>query len=77
MELLWGDISGNGNNMTVQGDPDDTTGLVNFNKAFYYDGNDAHRVPAGATVTTCLYHDGIWASWKAHIEQPCVQQLHR
>ncbi|WP_164735203.1 right-handed parallel beta-helix repeat-containing protein [Pseudoflavitalea rhizosphaerae] len=48
----WGDVSGNGNNMTVVGDPDDTTGLVNFNKAFYYDGNDAHNVPAGAAVTT-------------------------
>ncbi|HEY1167145.1 MAG TPA: right-handed parallel beta-helix repeat-containing protein, partial [Chitinophaga sp.] len=47
----WGDISGNANHMTVIGDPDDTTALVNFNKAFYYDGNDAHRVPTGAGVT--------------------------
>lgn len=57
--MLWGDISGNGNNMTVVGDPDDTTGLVNFNKAFYYDGNDAHRVPAGAAVTTAYTMMGL------------------
>ncbi|MFC7525540.1 Calx-beta domain-containing protein, partial [Parapedobacter sp. GCM10030251] len=44
----WGDISGNANHMTVIGDPDATTGMVNFNPAFYYDGNDAHRVPATA-----------------------------
>lgn len=47
----WGDISGNANHMTVIGDPDNTTGLVNFNPAIYYDGNDAHRVPATAGVT--------------------------
>ncbi|WP_185096823.1 Calx-beta domain-containing protein [Chitinophaga barathri] len=47
----WGDISGNANHMTVVGDPDGTTNLVNFNPAVYYDGNDAHRVPAAAGVT--------------------------
>jgi hypothetical protein len=49
--INWGDISGNANHMTVVGDPDNTTGLVNFNPAIYYDGNDAHRVPAAAGVT--------------------------
>jgi hypothetical protein len=57
--MVWGDISGNGNNMTVVGDPDDTTGLVNFNKAFYYDGNDAHRAPASAGVTTAYTMMGL------------------
>ena len=49
--INWGDISGNANHMTAVGDPDNTTGLVNFNPAIYYDGNDAHRVPAAAGVT--------------------------
>lgn len=57
--VQWGDISGNGNNVTVVGDPDDTTGLVNFNKAIYYDGNDAHLVPAGAGVTTAYTIMGL------------------
>lgn len=57
--MAWGDISGNGNNMTIVGDPDDTTSLVNFNKAFYYDGNDGHRVPAGASVTTAYTMMGL------------------
>ena len=47
----WGDISGNANHMIVVGDPDGTTSLVNFNPAIYYDGTDAHRVPASAGVT--------------------------
>ncbi|MFC3197081.1 Calx-beta domain-containing protein, partial [Parapedobacter deserti] len=47
----WGDISGNANHMTVSGDPDNTTALVNFNPAIYYDGNDVHFVPASAGVT--------------------------
>jgi hypothetical protein len=47
----WGDISGNANHMIVTGDPDNTTGMVNFNPAIYYDGNDAHIVPASAGVT--------------------------
>ncbi|WP_325531242.1 right-handed parallel beta-helix repeat-containing protein, partial [Chitinophaga sp.] len=47
----WGDISGNANHMTVIGDPDNTTGMVNFNPAIYYDGNDAHQVPASAAVS--------------------------
>ncbi|HEY8960191.1 right-handed parallel beta-helix repeat-containing protein, partial [Chitinophaga sp.] len=47
----WGDISGNANHMLVTGDPDNTTAMVNFNPAIYYDGNDAHRVPASAGVT--------------------------
>ena len=47
----WGDISGNANHMTAIGDPETTTGLVNFNPAFYYDGNDVHQVPAAAGVT--------------------------
>lgn len=55
----WADISGNANHMTVVGDPDDTTGLVNFNKAIYYDGNDAHRVPATAGVTTAYTMMGM------------------
>lgn len=49
--INWGDISGNANHMTVIGDPDNTTGMVNFNPAIYYDGNDAHRVPAAAGVS--------------------------
>ncbi|GAA0540526.1 hypothetical protein GCM10009415_22980 [Chitinophaga japonensis] len=49
--MNWGDISGNANHMTVIGDPDGATGMVNFNPAIYYDGNDAHRVPAAAGVT--------------------------
>lgn len=55
----WGDISGNGNNMIGYGDPDDTTGLVNFNKAIYYDGNDDHRAPATAAVTTAYTMMGL------------------
>jgi len=57
--MIWGDISGNGNNMTVVGDPDDTTGLVNFNKAFYYDGNDAHQAPASAGVANAYTIMGL------------------
>ncbi|MGF6849825.1 hypothetical protein QFZ51_005060 [Chitinophaga sp. W3I9] len=49
--VKWGDISGNANHMNVIGDPDNTTGMVNFNPAIYYDGNDAHLVPASAGVT--------------------------
>lgn len=55
----WADISGNANHTTVVGDPDTSTGLVNFNPAFYYDGNDAHRVPAGAGVTTAYTMMGL------------------
>ncbi|HWV65104.1 right-handed parallel beta-helix repeat-containing protein, partial [Chitinophaga sp.] len=49
--INWGDISGNANHMVPTGDPDNTTGMVNFNPAIYYDGNDAHLVPASAGVT--------------------------
>jgi hypothetical protein len=49
--INWGDISGNANHMIPTGDPDNTTGMVNFNPAIYYDGNDAHQVPASAGVT--------------------------
>jgi gliding motility-associated-like protein len=47
----WADISGNTNHMTVSGDPDNTTRLVNFNPAVYYDGNDVHLAPTSAGVT--------------------------
>lgn len=57
--MNWGDISGNANHTIVVGDPDTSTGLVNFNPAFYYDGNDAHRVPAGAGVTTAYTMMGL------------------
>ena len=49
--INWGDVSGNANHMTAVGDPENTTGLLNFNPAIYYDGNDAHLVPAAAGVT--------------------------
>ncbi|MBO9636170.1 MAG: hypothetical protein J7578_23910, partial [Chitinophagaceae bacterium] len=49
--MVWGDISGNANHMRVTSDPDTSTGYVNFNRAFYYDGNDAHSAPATAGVS--------------------------
>ncbi|HEY8915144.1 MAG TPA: hypothetical protein VIM87_01870, partial [Chitinophaga sp.] len=55
----WGDISGNANHMTVVGDPDNTTGMVNFNPAIYYDGNDAHLAPAAAGVTGAYTMGGM------------------
>ncbi len=55
----WADISGNANHLTGFGDPDDTTGLVNFNKAIYYDGNDDHRAPVTAGVTTAYTMMGL------------------
>ncbi|HYH55711.1 MAG TPA: right-handed parallel beta-helix repeat-containing protein, partial [Anseongella sp.] len=55
----WSDFSGMANHMTVLGDPDDSTGLVNFNPAVYYDGNDAHRVPATAGVTGAYTLGGL------------------
>lgn len=57
--MNWGDISGNANHMIGFGDPDDTTGLINFNKAIYYDGNDDHRAPATAGVTTAYTMMGL------------------
>lgn len=48
---VWGDVSGNANHTIAVSDPDTAGAYVNFNKAFYYDGNDAHTVPAGAAVT--------------------------
>lgn len=57
--MNWADISGNANHLTGFGDPDDTTGLVNFNKAIYYDGNDDHRAPATAAVTTAYTMMGL------------------
>ncbi len=55
----WGDISGNANHMTATGDPDTTSGYVNFNPAMYYDGNDLHLAPASATVTTAYTMMGL------------------
>lgn len=48
---IWGDISGNANHTTIVGDPDTAEAYVNYNPAFYYDGNDAHTVPATAGVS--------------------------
>ncbi len=55
----WADISGNSNHMTVAGAPNLTTGLVNFNPAFYYNGSSGHLVPATAGVTGAYTLGGL------------------
>ncbi len=45
--------------MTTIGDPDTSTGMVNFNPAVYYDGNDVHLAPSGAAVTTSYTFMGL------------------
>jgi hypothetical protein len=55
----WGDISGNANSMTVSGTPTLTTGLVNFNPAFYYNGLSAHLVPTTAGATGAYTLGGL------------------
>lgn len=56
---IWGDISGNANHLNVIGDPDTAASFVNFNPAFYYDGNDAHTAPASAAVTNAYTIMGL------------------
>ncbi|MDX1943590.1 MAG: LamG-like jellyroll fold domain-containing protein [Saprospiraceae bacterium] len=49
--INWTDFSGNSNDPTATSDPDATTStLINFNPAFYYDGNDGHTLPVSTQV---------------------------
>ncbi len=51
----WSDFSGNNNNPTATSDPDTASVYINFNRAYYYDGNDVHTLPVSANLTTGNY----------------------